>query len=135
MSDLKQKIRKLIDKSKESGDPDLLDLAMDLLDQIPADPPELQMQKAAVKQGEDFAMNSATKISKPVSVEQRQNKFVDDGTEHKDEANKTPEIKATERRRPTFKKVDQTCTRCSKSVEVHPQHAREFYVCDRCLRR
>ncbi len=32
MSDIKEKIRRLIDKAKESGDVDLLDLAMDLLD-------------------------------------------------------------------------------------------------------
>ena len=40
MSELKDKVRRLIDKAKESGDVDLLDLAMDLLDQIPV--PEVE---------------------------------------------------------------------------------------------
>ena len=84
-----------------------------------------------------FVMNE--KVNKvtpePVTERKRYNQFTDDGTEHKDKDNQTPSIELTERRRPAFKKVEQVCSRCSKAVEVHPQHAREFYVCDRCLRR
>lgn len=71
----------------------------------------------------------------PVTEGKRFNKFQDSGTDHKDEANTTPNVELTERRRPGFKRVEQTCNRCSKSVEVHPQHVRDFFVCDSCLRR
>lgn len=83
-----------------------------------------------------FVMKQETsKVRKsPVTEGKRFNKFTDSG-EHRDEANKTPPVKLTERRRPSFQLVEQTCTRCSKKVQVHPQHARDFYVCDSCLRR
>jgi len=71
----------------------------------------------------------------PVTDGKRFNTFQDNGKEHKDNANTTPTVELTERRRPSFKKVEQTCSRCSKSVEVHPQHVRDFFVCDSCLRR
>lgn len=83
-----------------------------------------------------FVMKEKPKTTRrPVTDGKRYNQFTDAGTEHKDEANSTPSIELTERRRPSFKKVAQTCSRCSKSVEVHPQHARDFFVCDSCLRR
>lgn len=133
MSDIKEKIRKLITKAKESGDTDLLDLAMDLMDQIPANEEPVEVKSRHPNGYEEFAMNQVnSKQPKPVQVKKRENKFKDTG-EHKDI--ETPTVQLTERRRPAFKKVDQTCSRCSRSVEVHPQHVREFYVCDRCLRR
>ena len=49
--------------------------------------------------------------------------------------NRTPEAPLTERRRPKFKKVSQFCERCKTTFEVHPQFARDFFVCDKCLRR
>lgn len=70
----------------------------------------------------------------PVTEGKRFNKFIDTG-EHRDEVNKTPKVNLTERRRPSFKQVEQVCTRCNKKVQVHPQHARDFYVCDSCLRK
>lgn len=83
-----------------------------------------------------FVMKQETnKVRKtPVTEGKRFNKFVDSG-EHRDEVNQTPVVKPTERRRPSFQLVEQTCMRCSKKVQVHPQHSREFYVCDSCLRR
>ena len=69
----------------------------------------------------------------PVTEMPRFNKFTDDGTEHADDV--TPEVQLTERKRKPFKKIKQNCTRCSETFETHPQHQREFYVCDRCLRR
>ena len=70
----------------------------------------------------------------PVNKMPRENKFVDTG-EHKDDNNITPFIEATERKRPAFKKITQTCTRCSSVCETHPQFKRDFYICDRCLKR
>ena len=57
------------------------------------------------------------------------------GTEHQDEKNTTPDVSHSERKRPAFKRVDQTCTRCNKSYEIHPQFARDFYICDSCLKK
>jgi formamidopyrimidine-DNA glycosylase len=137
MSDINEKVRRLIAKAKETGDADLLDLAMDLLDQVPVETPEPTPVKTVQKVDDQFAEFSMNKVNdklpKPVEVKSRTNTFVDDGSEHSDVI--TPEIARAERRRPAFKKTEQTCSRCSKIVEVHPQHAREFFVCDRCLRR
>jgi uncharacterized membrane-anchored protein YjiN (DUF445 family) len=84
-----------------------------------------------------FIMKQENKKLKkqPVTDRQRFNKFKDTGSEHKDEINQTPNVELTERRRPAYKKIKQTCTRCNKTVEVHQQHARDFFVCDSCLRR
>lgn len=86
---------------------------------------------------EDFAMNGSSKmkqIKKEISVST--NKFVDDGSMHKDEVNQTPEIKLTDKgSRQKFQKVEQNCSRCSKSFLVHPQHARDNFACDNCLKR
>ena len=85
------------------------------------------------EQFSEFSMNKVNdKLPRPVERKQRVNQFVDDGSEHNDIT--TPKVSRTERRRPAFKKTEQTCSRCGKIVEVHPQHAREFFVCDRCLR-
>ena len=86
----------------------------------------------------DFAMKPKESQSSvggsPVNQAGRENKFVDTG-EHKDKHNITPEIQLTERKRPAFKKIKQSCTRCSEVFETHPQFKRDFYICDRCLKR
>tara|TARA_Y100000004_G_C8859512_1_gene388375 strand:+ start:395 stop:904 length:510 start_codon:yes stop_codon:yes gene_type:complete len=64
-------------------------------------------------------------------VKNRFNSFHDDGTEAKDV--KTPEVELTERRRPAFKMVEQTCGKCSETFMVHPAHKRDFFVCDKCI--
>jgi hypothetical protein len=137
----KEKIKKLIIKAKESGDIDLLELAMELLDEIPVPEaatiagPEADRSKLPSKFSE-FSMNNINNGRQPVVTPPgRVNKFVDDGTEHKDAMNKTPEITRTERSRPKFSKVVQVCTRCNKEVEIHPSFKRDFFVCDRCLKR
>lgn len=71
----------------------------------------------------------------PVNEMPRFNKFTDDGSEHKDNQNETPDIGLTERSREPFKPIKQTCTRCSKTIETNPQFYREFYICDPCLKR
>jgi hypothetical protein len=142
MSDLNDKVKRLIAKAKETGDMDLLELATDLLDaetgnngQDPIKKARNSVNARINKEFPEFAMNADDKMPRPVEVKPRENQFVDNGEEFKDGDNATPQVQLTERRRPAFKKVEQTCSRCSKTVEVHPQHAREFYVCDKCLRR
>ena len=64
------------------------------------------------------------------------NKFVDDGSLHKDAVNNTPEVKlSTKGTRKKFSKVDQVCSRCSKTFSIHPHHARDNFACDNCLKR
>ena len=84
----------------------------------------------------DFTVNrkdSEVKTRMPVTERERFNSFVDDGTESKGEEFATPDAPITERRRPPTKKVSQTCSRCSKTFQVHPTHARERFVCDKCI--
>jgi len=83
------------------------------------------------KQGEDVGRVTGV----PVNEMPRFNKFSDDGTEHTDANNTTPKVALTERKRPPFKKVSQLCTRCNKTFSVHPQFARDFYICDSCLKK
>lgn len=137
----KDKIKKLLKKAKEEGDIDMIELAMELLDEIPVAEattvaaPEVDRSKLPSKFSE-FSMNKINNVSQPVVTPPgRVNKFVDNGTEHKDPMNETPEITRTERSRPKFSKVVQVCTRCNKEVEIHPSFKRDFFVCDKCLRR
>lgn len=137
----KDKIKKLIMKAKESGDVDLLELAMELLDEIPVPEnnviagPSTDRSQLPSKFSE-FSMNNINNGRQPVSTPPgRINKFVDDGTEHRDDINKTPDITRTERTRPKFSKVVQICSKCSAEVEVNPVFKRDFFVCDKCLRK
>lgn len=100
------------------------------------------LQKEQVKppkgtglQSDDFAMKKDKLKSNSTKVEakQRVNLFSDDGTEHKDELNKTPEVTPTERKRQPVTNISQTCSVCSSVSQVHPTHKRENFICDKCL--
>lgn len=140
MSNLNEKIKLLLSKAKETGDMELLDLATDLLSvesQQNTQEPVEQSSPKSESRFEEFSMgdSSPSKMPQSVNVKRRENKFIDTGTEHKDEQNVTPEVELTERKRPAFKKIVQTCTRCNKDCKTHPQFKRDFYICDRCLKR
>jgi hypothetical protein len=96
-------------------------------------PKEVKPTKNATV-ADDFTM-SQDKPSRLYSLEvkQRVNLFSDDGTEHKDTLNETPEVTPTERKRQPVKKIPQTCSGCSSVVQVHPTHKRENFICDKCL--
>lgn len=85
---------------------------------------------------DDFTMkrDKPKQNSTQIEVKQRVNLFTDDGSEHKDEQNKTPDISLTERKRKPTQMVSQVCQACNNSVEVHPTHKRDFFTCDKCLR-
>tara|TARA_R100000008_G_C3587289_1_gene173520 strand:- start:6891 stop:7304 length:414 start_codon:yes stop_codon:yes gene_type:complete len=93
--------------------------------------PEQDFTMKIKKEGEEEGKVTGV----PVNEMPRFNKFVDDGTEHKDKQNETPSLSLTERKRPPFKKVSQLCSRCNQTFDVHPQFARDFYICDKCLKR
>jgi formamidopyrimidine-DNA glycosylase len=65
------------------------------------------------------------------AIKKRVNTFQDDGIEAKDIT--TPDIKPTERKRPRFQPIYQTCQKCNKSIQTHPTHKRDFFICDRCI--
>ena len=99
----------------------------------PADP---TLQDASRDVDLDFTVSKdkdqvRTKI--PVTENKRFNQFTDDGTEAKGAEFATPDVKPTERRRQPTKMVDQVCTKCQKTFKVHPTHARDWFVCDRCI--
>ena len=71
----------------------------------------------------------------PVNLTNKTNTFVDTGKEAKGEEFKTPEIKLTERRRSPPKKISQLCQKCDQYFDVHQTHAREFFVCDKCIKK
>ena len=97
---------------------------------------EVVPPKQEARAPDDFTMtrDKPKPSSTQVEVKQRVNLFSDDGTEHKDEQNKTPDISLTERKRKPIQMVSQVCQACNNSVEVHPTHKRDFFTCDKCLR-
>ena len=99
-------------------------------------PKEAKPPESVNRDVNDFTMtrDKPKPSSTQVEVKQRVNLFTDDGTEHKDEQNKTPEIALTERKRKPTQMVSQVCQVCNNSVEVHPTHKRDFFTCDKCLR-
>jgi len=86
---------------------------------------------------EDYLFTMKDKTNEPTSgspVNDKQNRvnlFEDDGTIASDIS--TPDFTPTNRSRTVYKPIDQTCGRCNKTTAVNPKHAREFFVCDRCL--
>jgi len=84
----------------------------------------------------DFTINrtdNEVKTRMPVTETERFNSFTDDGTDAQGAEFKTPDIQPTERRRPPVRKVDQKCTKCGYEVSVHPTHARDWFICDKCI--
>ena len=97
---------------------------------------EVKQTEIDTRAPDDFTMtrDKPKPRSTQIELKKRINLFTDDGIEHKDEQNKTPDITPTERKRKPVKMVSQFCSSCNSSVEVHPQHARDFFTCDKCLR-
>ena len=91
------------------------------------------MEDFIVPSKKEDAETSSDKMAKsrPISLEKRENQFVDDGSEHKDIS--TPDTALTPRQRTTFKMISQKCEKCDQTYEVHPIHKREHYICDRCV--
>lgn len=85
-----------------------------------------------------FTMDKPSEVlPHPVNtVDNRENIFVDNESLHKDKINATPDVSLSSKgSRPKFERITQKCTRCNKAVKTHPQHARELFTCDNCLRR
>jgi hypothetical protein len=134
--------KKLLKKAIDLNDPELISMANTLLDSLNVNSntsPE-PATKDVEKNSADYIFTmSNDNVSKkgggtPVNdVKKRVNQYVDDGVEAKDLV--TPSIQPTQRKRPAFKMIDQTCEKCHKTVATHPTHKRDFFVCDKCLGR
>jgi len=140
-----QAAKKLLKKAIEIGDEELIDMANQTLNNILEDTEQEKKQvktakPRAVDNGEFiFKMENETKANTAITrngtpvnaIQNRVNKFHDDGTEARDVT--TPEVALTERKRPPFKKIEQICQKCSSSVMINPAHKRDYFICDRCI--
>ncbi len=132
-------LKKLLDSLSQEQKEELIQQVLN--SNVKSDPVSPEKKPAARASG--LPEGSMTEIKKsktqgqitgvPITDMPRFNKFTDDGSEHAEDV--TPHIDLTERKRRPFKKIEQICTKCNKAFQTHPQHRREFYVCDKCLRR
>jgi hypothetical protein len=122
--DLVQKMLELLTPEQKQ------ELAASLLQE---DKPAPKPEQRAI---DDFTMtqDKLESNSTQLQVKQRVNLFTDDGIEHKDEDNITPDITPTERKRAPAKPVSQLCSSCNNTFLIHPIHKRESFICDSCLR-
>lgn len=141
MVNLEYAIR-LMTIAMESGDEKLINMAKELVDSLQQEVKTPTVEPVTKKESidnNDFIFQMKNQDDKeqrnaiPVnSIKNRVNQFIDDG---EDRDITTPDIKLAERKRKPFQKIQQICTKCGTKVDVHPSHKREFYVCDRCIKR
>lgn len=140
------KAKKLLRLGIDMGDDDLIMMAHEILgitEESPAVKEEVKLEPVkAEKQTREnvdftsFTMNSEEDNTKKngiaVNKIRREIQFIDDGS---DKHIATPEVSLAERKRKPFKMVEQTCQKCGKTVTTHPSHKREWFVCDRCIKK
>ena len=92
-----------------------------------------------IERPDDYLFTIKQKTDEPTSttpvndVKERVNLFEDDGSLAKDIT--TPDFTPTQRNRKPYKPVDQFCNRCNTTFKVHPSHTRDFYICEKCLKK
>jgi hypothetical protein len=125
-------IKNLLKKAIETNDEELIALASSLMSETEKTP---SAQKIDNNSEFIFTMPKSQQENKrgtPVNaIKTRVNSFQDDGVEAKDIT--TPDIKPTERKRPRFQPIQQVCQKCNRSVQTHPTHKRDFFICDKCI--
>ena len=74
-------------------------------------------------------------IQNSAKVNSKTNLFVDDGSLHRDSDNITPKVELQPRTRQSAQQLqtEVTCQRCHRSSRVSSVHARDYFVCDRCI--
>ena len=136
---IKDTAKALLKKGVAAGDEALINMANELLEYLnppePKNKPRLDEDYIAPSKNENAQPDSQGRRAKTESIDtkKRENEFVDDGTEHKNEI--TPDYVPSPRARKSFKKVKMICTRCDKSFDVHPIHKRENYICNSCIKK
>ena len=132
--------KKLLKKAIDMNDLELIEMANEILDTIKASSVTQETIKPE-KDNNDFIFkitpdDSTAKKGRGIPVndiKKRVNQYTDDGVEAKDLT--TPSIKPTERKRPPFQMIEQTCEKCHKTIKTHPTHKRDFFICDKCIRK
>lgn len=83
----------------------------------------------------DFSTNhGSSEKGKKEPVKAGENIFVDDGSEHRDAENMTPNVPLTPRRRKPYEPKSVNCHVCGKNYKVNPSLlSGEFYRCDSCV--
>ena len=137
-----EEAKKLLKTALETDDAELVSLANKILQQADTETESGAPDRAVGRNvsEEDFLApitrsdTMPTYRGSPVNdVNNRVNKFVDDGSEAKDVT--TPDFQPVERGRKPIKNVKQVCGRCDQEYLVHPTHVREFFTCDKCLKK
>ena len=136
---IKDTAKALLEKGVATGDEELINLANELLESL--SPPKQNKKSSpnedynAPSKNENAQSDSQGRRAKtePMDAKKRENEFVDDGMEHKDEI--TPDYVPSPRARKSFKKAKVICTRCDKNFDVHPVHKRENYICNSCVKK
>lgn len=147
-NDLKEQAKKIIAKGKVLNDPELIKMGLDMLDaytDMAQEEPEKQIvTKQSVTNTGKFDMGQFT-MSKASSnvidkngkkqsiyIGPRENKYTDDGIEHKEI--KTPFVEPTERARKSDI-VTAVCSICGKTENVNKIFTtmKEVYRCDSCI--
>lgn len=145
------KAKKLLRLGIDMGDDDLIMMAHEILgiteegttEEVPAAKEETKLEpiktEKQIRENVDFmsfTMNPEEDNTKKngiaVNKIRREIQFIDDGS---DKHIATPEVSLAERKRKPFKMVEQTCQKCGKTVTTHPSHKREWFVCDRCIKK
>ena len=103
-----------------------------------AEPEKVQkpevLQEQTTKQIDFSIKHKKEERGKSEPVVAGQNTFVDDGTEHNDEENVTPNVTLTPRRRKPYEPKSVNCHVCGKNYKVNPSLlSGEFYRCDSCV--
>tara|TARA_R110000851_G_scaffold191014_2_gene341684 strand:- start:99 stop:566 length:468 start_codon:yes stop_codon:yes gene_type:complete len=153
---IKDTAKELIKKGIEIGDNELITMANELLksvtdseDILDIETVGLEVEKepekeidirpepdsfiSAIRREDDSNHQRIAKTQKIDLDGDRHNKFTDDLSEHTSVT--TPDMPPTARHRRPFKKVEAVCRKCNKTVETHPAHKREWFVCDGCIKR
>jgi hypothetical protein len=136
---IKDTAKALLEKGIATGDEELINLANELLESL--NPPKqnkksiLDEDYIAPSKNENAQHDSQGRRAKtePIDSKKRENEFIDDGMEHKDEI--TPDYVPSPRARKSFRTLKMICTRCDKGFDVHPVHKRENYICNSCIKK
>ena len=141
------KAKKLLRMGIDMGDDDLIMMAHEILgingeEAILEESPDIKEEVKSEKQTREnvdfnsFTMNPEEDNTKKngiaVNKIKREIQFIDDGS---DKHVATPEVTLAQRKRKPFKMLEQTCQKCGKTVITHPSHKREWFVCDRCIKK
>ena len=132
MNEYRKQALKLIEKAKTLNDAELLEIALDLLEE--KDKSIEKKPKPKENQINNFIMNPTVKNDSSKRQPVRENKFFDYGTEHKDLMGQTPAAQPKKKRAVNKKTV--TCRVCKKKEKMLASLVMdegEGYRCNTCI--